>query len=66
MNNKSFDCHICSGRVDFITKSDREILWYPNIKVKIPNDFPIATCDKCGEMYLSLDECEQLSKIINK
>jgi hypothetical protein len=63
VNTVPFDCDTCEGTVDMVTATGRYHEVRRNIYVKVPDDFPLATCDKCGGVYLTSGESEQLEQI---
>jgi hypothetical protein len=54
-----FDCDICgeSNTVITIVGINRTGIGY-----KIPDDLPIPTCTKCGEIYISLESAIKIDE----
>ena len=64
IGNKPFDCHSCqNGRVVSVTTIGRDYPYSPDVRLPVPDDFPIMTCENCGETYLSADEARSLALI---
>lgn len=60
---KSFRCD-CGGKVKMLAFPGRTREVKKNIFYSIPDDYKIATCEKCKEEYLTLEESRQLDKDI--
>jgi hypothetical protein len=63
-SNNSFECdNCCGGFISFVTGPDRQKEIRQNKFITIPENFPVATCDKCGEMYFSTMEVAELEAL---
>jgi hypothetical protein len=60
MKERLPDCGLCGGRVAYRTGLGRTHEYLPGVVLAVPNDFAIATCQKCGERYLTSAESEAL------
>lgn len=53
-NFKSFLCVECfAGKVNLIC--GHNIIEYSDVKLSVPDDFEIPTCENCGERYFSVE-----------
>lgn len=62
MTTKQLVCTQCGGPVRARTGLGRTHEYRPGIKLPIPSDVPIVTCDECGETYLNDSEAERLEQ----
>lgn len=57
-----FNCHQCEGPVQMVTGEGRTREYRPGIKLAVPDDFGIPTCQGCGETYLTTAEAQALEE----
>ncbi len=62
-NKELFECDYCDGTVSFVTGPGRQKEIRQNKFITIPEDFPVATCNKCGERYFSTMEVLELEAL---
>ena len=60
MTKVLFDCDLCECDVVLAGGPGRAREYRLGIVLAIPEDFPTATCQNCGETYLTGAEAEQL------
>lgn len=56
-----FDCYECGETVRMTAGGPGEYEYRPGIRLVIPTDVALPTCEGCGEMYLDDDEVGRLS-----
>lgn len=54
-----FDCYECGKAVRMTPGGPGEYEYRPGIRLAIPPDVELPTCEGCGEMYLDDDEVER-------
>ncbi len=59
-----FSCDHCGAAVVLSTGAGRTHPVRAGLSVAVPNAFPIATCQLCGETYLTTAEAEALANAI--
>ena len=64
MDNYIKFCHICETELVLVSKPERKFLFRPGIELNIPTNFPIATCNSCGEEYYSNDELKAIEELL--
>jgi hypothetical protein len=66
MTKKIFRCAECGGNVRLHAKPGRTRDVRYGISIEIPTDFELPTCDKCDEIYISLEQSEPLDLILEQ
>ena len=56
------DCR-CTGTVRSVIGPGRLREYMPGVHLPIPDDFPVMTCDTCGETYSRLEDSEKLDEL---
>ena len=64
MNTLPFECDECDGTVILKNGPGRYYDSHRGRK-QIPEDFPTATCDTCGQVYLRTSDAVALDKIVD-
>lgn len=54
------ECDNCGGRIEMVRTKGRVHEYRPGHRLPVPEEFPIATCERCQESYLSVAEAELL------
>lgn len=60
-----FDCDTCGGDVVMQTEPGRTKI-IKGKSYEIPQDFGMATCQDCGETYMSINESTELTLLLTK
>jgi hypothetical protein len=59
-------CFECGGRIELSQRSGRSREITKGVRVPIPDDFPIPTCESCGDEVWSTELSEALDGLLNK
>lgn len=64
---QSFCCSECGGKVRITTGPGRTREYKRGIPpLPLPDDFPLPTCERCGETYVLAETEEELSRILEE
>lgn len=58
-----FHCGVCNGWVIQKTGAGRLMEYRRGLSLPVPDEYPIATCEGCGEEYFTVEEGEALRKL---
>jgi len=61
MTEKLFDCDVCESSVVLKIGPGRKHEFRQKL-LDVPDDFSIATCEECGETYMTLREAQALEE----
>jgi hypothetical protein len=63
---KSFSCGECGHQVGLHAGPGRTHDYAVGVTIAIPDDFPIPTCPRCGEVYILPEVAEELEPILRE
>jgi len=66
MKFEPFTCSECGSQVVPKTGTGRMREYSPGFPVPIPDNFPLPTCEGCGEVYFSPEVTDKLFPILKK